>query len=583
MGAYSPNILGNSFISCARHNPDGDVVVYGDRRVTWGRMTPRVLRIADALVKLGVKKDDKVAFMFHNCPEFLETNWGIQVAGAIPAPMNYRFIPKEVDYQGNHCDANVFIYDSIWAEAVEPVAGKLGQIKHFVCKGESGIDGAIGYEEFVASGEEQDPQVENDWDDVAVMIYTGGTTGFPKGVMLTYGAHLDMFAMFLANAVIRSLTMDIPKQKHRTMMEALPIPGGARLSPVFRTNFVKNLLRRPGTYDFLNKKFTGLFSDPDVARKNYPKSRKYMFPSMPFFHDASYVTVMMAAMGGTVIFVLPDSIKFEPDKILALAEREAVTNMSNVPTGWKKLVSHPGAKQYDLTSLQLINTGGGSCPAKLKKQMMELCPNALVLDGFGQTEMTPLTSFRIDGDPDNIADRSVGKAVVEARVVDEAGNEVAQGEPGEIMYRSNTIMKGYYKDEDKTAEVIKDGWFTSGDLGYIDEHGEIRTIDRKKECINTGGEKVYPLEVEEIICDHGKVDDACVIGVPDEEWGSTVRAVVVMKAGASVEPKEIIDHCRGEIAGYKIPRSVVFTDALPFSPVGKMLRQKVRDEYGQPE
>jgi len=154
---------------------------------------------------------------------------------------------------------------------------------------------------------------------------------------------------------------------------------------------------------------------------------------------------------------------------------------------------------------------------------------------------------------------------------------------GEILYRSNTVMKGYYKDEEKTREVMEDGWFRSGDLGYLDENGEIRVADRKKECINTGGEKVFPLEVEEVIAKHPKVEDVCVIGVPDEEWGARVRAVIQLKAGEQAEPKEILDFCRTELAGYKIPRSVAFVDELPRSPVGKMLREKVREMHGQPQ
>jgi acyl-CoA synthetase (AMP-forming)/AMP-acid ligase II len=203
----------------------------------------------------------------------------------------------------------------------------------------------------------------------------------------------------------------------------------------------------------------------------------------------------------------------------------------------------------------------------------------MIVDVFGQTEMTPATSFRVDIEEDKIQDRSVGRSIVDVRVVDENGNDLPPGEVGEILYRSSTVMKGYYKDEEKTREVMQDGWFKSGDLGFLDENGEIRVADRKKECINTGGEKVFPLEVEEVIAMHPKVEDVCVIGVPDEEWGSTVRAVIQLKGVEEVDPKEIIDFCRGELAGYKIPRSVSFVEELPRSPVGKMLREKVREKY----
>ena len=582
MGKHSPNLMANCFLSSQKHNPNGEVIVFGERRITWGQLTPRMLRIANALIKLGVRKDEKVAFMFHNTPEFIEVNGGIQVAGAVPAPMNFRFIPKEVEYQGAHCDARVFIYDSIWSEAVEPAAPRLSNIEHFVCLGESGLRGAIAYEEFVNSGQASDPRVPTGPEDVAVMIYTGGTTGFPKGVMLTYGAHQLLFATLLSHALIRALTMDMPKDRHKKVVEALPIPATAITGPILRTRLVKNWLKTPAAFERLKKRLSGVFTDPDQAKMTYKRPRKYMYPSMPFFHDAAYANLMMGTLMGNMIYVLPETVKFDPDLILATVEREQVEAMYNVPTGWKKLVSHPDRKKYDTSCIRLAFTGGGSCPQALKKQIIELFPSALVFDVFGQTEMTPATSFRVDFDPETIQERSVGKPIVDFKVVGENGKEMQRGEVGEIYYRSATMMKGYYKDEEKSRETMADGWLKSGDLGYVDENGEIRTVDRKQECINSGGEKIFPLEVEQIIEQHPKVDSACVIGVPDEEWGATVRAVVVLKQGEQMEARELQDFCRGEMAGYKIPRSVIFVEELPYSPVGKMLRQKVRDLYGKP-
>jgi len=217
----------------------------------------------------------------------------------------------------------------------------------------------------------------------------------------------------------------------------------------------------------------------------------------------------------------------------------------------------------------------------LKKQILGLFPNAMIIDAFGQTEMTPVTSFRVDMDPEKMQERSVGKSIVEVKVVDENGDEMPRGEIGEILYRSNTVMKGYYKDEEKTREVMEDGWFRSGDMGYLDDNGEIRVVDRKKECINTGGEKVFPLEVEEVIGQHPKVVEVCIIGIPDEEWGHTIRAVVQLERGETLEGQDVRDFCRGKLAGYKIPRTVVFVDELPFSPAGKMLRGKVRELHGK--
>ncbi len=579
MGTNSPNIIANSMISCRNHNPDGDYVIYGDRHITWGEMVPRIFKFAQALVKLGVKRNDKVAFMFHNTPEFIEINNAIQVAGAVPTPMNYRYVASEVEFQGNHSDSKVLIYDSIWSEAVEAAAPNMPNIEHFVCRGESGLSGAIEYEAFCDSGEDKDPVVANDLEDVAVMIYTGGTTGFPKGVMLTYIAHMEMFANLLSSVITRSLATDMPKDRHKVMLDTFPLPGKKLLGPFFRTKTFKKFVSRTSTKDFFYKLFYKRFSDPDEAKKGYKDITKSMYPSMPFFHDAAYSNLFMGELVGNMCYVLPESVSFDPPAILELVQREKVNNMSNVPTGWKKLISHPDFDKYNSDSIRMITTGGGSTSLDLKKKIMEKFPNTMLLDVFGQTEMTPIVSFRMDMDSQNLADRSVGKSIVEAKIVDEEGKEVPQGEIGEILYRASTMMKGYYKDEEKTEEAMDDGWFRGGDLGYFDESGEIRTVDRKKECINTGGEKVYPLEVEEILQTNSGVDYACVIGVPDEEWGSSVRAIIQLLKGSKITEKEITEFCRGKMAAYKIPRSVVFTDELPFSPAGKLLRQKVREQF----
>jgi acyl-CoA synthetase (AMP-forming)/AMP-acid ligase II len=583
MGVHSPNIIANALISLAKYYPQGEYIIYGDRRITWGEFVPRVFRIASALRGLGIKKDDKVAFMFHNTPEFIEINAGIQTAGAIPVPMNYRFIPAEIEYQVQHSDAKVLFYEALWAENVEPALANIPNIEHAICKGKSSLKQALDYESFVRSGSDTDPAVPTGLDDVAVMIYTGGTTGFPKGVMLTYGAHVDMFAKMNAAILISILTGNTPLEKQKRMIPFFGLPGEVIIVLLLGSKTFKKILARPGIYEFLRKTLYQVFTDPDKARKKYGKGIiKSMTPSQPYFHDASYQGLLSGLLSGNACYVMTEGPSFDPAAVLGMIEREKVALMGNVPTGWKKLTDYFDFEKYDVSSLVLATTGGAACPKELKKQILKKFPKALLLDAFGQTEMTPVTTLRVDGDPEGIAARSVGKAIVETKIVDETGNDVPNGEVGEICYRSNTMMKGYYKDEAKTKEVMQDGWFRSGDLGYLDEYGEIRTVDRKKECINTGGEKVFPLEVEELIQTHPKVDMAVVIGVPNEEWGSTVRAVVKLNDGQQMAEKEAIDFCRGKMAGYKIPRSVVFVDEIPISPVGKVLRQQIRDLYGQP-
>jgi acyl-CoA synthetase (AMP-forming)/AMP-acid ligase II len=581
MGKNSPNLIANSLISIAKYNPNGEHIICGDRRITWGEDIIRTFKMAQALKKIGIKKGDKVTFMFHNCPAFIETNAAIQVAGAIPVPMNYRFIPGEVEYQGKHCDANAMIYDSIWAQSIEPALENIPNIQHVICRGKSGLSRALDYEEFINSGSAEDPAVETTLDDVAVMIYTGGTTGMPKGVLLTYGAHLEMFATMFASATTRTMATEIPMERQKLMLERMEIRAKWLIGPLMRSKTFKKIMSRPGIYDMLRENAYNTYLDPERAKKRYNRNAKSMSPSMPYFHVAAYQGLIANSLNGRGCVVLLESPKFDPEVILQLVEKEEVQSMANVPTGWKKLVSFPDRHKYNISSIGAVTTGGGVCSKELKKQILEMFPGAMLIDALGQTEMTPVTSFRIDGDPENIKDRSVGKTIVECKIVDDQGNELPQGKIGEVYYRSKSVMKGYYKDEEKTREVLLEkGWFRSGDLGYMDENGELITVDRKNECINTGGEKVFPLEVEEIIQTHPKVDSVCVIGVPDEEWGSSVRAVVQPKAGQKLEAQEIMDFCRGKMAGYKIPRSVKIVDEIPVSPVGKVLRQKVREHFG---
>ncbi|MBN1662722.1 MAG: acyl--CoA ligase [Deltaproteobacteria bacterium] len=582
MRIQSPNIIANSLISIAKHNAKSEYLICGNRRITWGEIIPRMFKISQALVGMGVKKADKVAFMFHNIPEFVEINAGIQIAGAIPVPVNYRFISGEIEYQVNHSDAKVLLYDAVWGKNMTSALNNMPAIEHIVCRGKSEIERVLDYEAFVNSGTDHDPAVPTEPDDVAVMIYTGGTTGFPKGVMLSYGAHFDMFSKMAAASIVRYITMDIPLEKHKKMMDMLPFPGKSIIGPILRSKVFKKIMARPRVQERMQERAYERIINPKKAKRYYGKNiQKAMFPSMPFFHVAAYQGLVGSALSGTSCYVLMENPAFDPALVLELVEREQIAILGNVPAGWQKLVDFPDFKKYDVGSVRMATSGGGSCPPELKKRILECFPNALMLDVLGQTEMTPIISFKIESDPDHIVEKSVGQAIVDVKIVDDEGRECTQGQTGEICYRSGTMMKGYYKDEAKTKEVMADGWFRSGDLGYLDENGELRTVDRKNECINTGGEKVFPLEVEEIIQTHPKVDIVTIIGVIDKQWGSAVRAVIQLKPGVRMDEKEVMDYCRDKMAGYKMPRSVVFVDETPVSPVGKVLRQKVRDLYGR--
>ena len=576
------NFLGGYLNTNAKYNAEGEFLVFGDRRITWGKLNERVNRLATALVDLGLKKDDKVSFIFRNCPEFLEINYAVQKAGGIPVPMNYRFTPREITFQANHSDSVIFLVEDLWLDAVQRARPDLPNIRHYICSGKNCPDDMTPYEELIAKYPAVDPEIPVSPEDVCVICYTGGTTGRPKGVMLTYIAHVRMLEYMARNLIFSLAGMSIPEETIKQLNEMMPMMGMKTLIKFMKSPLGKSILNSPVTHKLIEALMAYTTGNPMMIRFGPKSIIRIMTPSMPMFHDASYNLIIMSALTGHFTYIQPNILHFNPVEILKMVEREKVNMLVNVPTGWKMLVEEPTIKNFDLSAVALCGTGGGVNPASLKKKLLENFSSAIIIDIFGQTEMTPMTSIRLDAEASALKDRSVGKPLFEARVVDDKGIDVPAGQTGELIYRSDTIMKGYYKDADKTSEVIKDGWLYSGDLGYFDEEGELRVVERKKECISSGAEKIFPLEVEEVLDEHPKVSQTCVIGVPDEKWGNIVRAVIVLKPDAKVSEKELIDWTRDKISSYKKPRSIVFAPSLPVTPVGKIRRAEVKKLYGAP-
>jgi len=648
---------------------DRVAIVYGTKEITWYELNERINRLANGLRTLGIKKGDKVAILFHNMPEFVESNVAIQALGAIPVPANYRYVASELEYLLDNSDSMTLIFEEEALPIVEEVRSKVPNVKYFIMQGDNKQDGYLDYEEFIANNYSMDVKVREHLseEDLALLCYTGGTTGRAKGVMLSYHSiqfnqeavfnflmrllppaedvALDAFSKNEFERKIESAAglfggfifdfMSDPALRGLVFVYEAPLKFGPGLPPITmatKEGRLKFFSGKPKHYDaklyghigdhirdFVNlmpMKFTingrmellpklvwrfllgGIKISGNLevrlnlirALMKIPKDPKIRGLTMliipPLFHLASYALFMMQWLYTGSPIVFPASKSFDPTEVLELVQHEKVAFLFLVPTMWKRLLEQPDIEKYDLSSLKVAVTGAALMQAKQKKLILRYFPNAMVLDAFGQTEMAPVTSIKLSAEEDKVVDRSVGKTLagIEVRIVDEEGKDVQDGEIGELWYRGPTIMKGYYKDEEKTRMAIdKEGWFHSGDLAYRGPDGEIYTVERKKECINSGGEKIFPLEVEEVILDHPKVDNVCVIGVPDEEWGEAVRAIVVPKKDAAgLTEGEIIEWCKGKIASYKKPRTVIFTDQLPLSPVGKVLRAKIKEEFGKP-
>ena len=292
----------------------------------------------------------------------------------------------------------------------------------------------------------------------------------------------------------------------------------------------------------------------------------------PLFHIAALSTLVSPVKGTTVIHT-----QFQPTAVLETIEKEKINTMFMAPTMWHMLVSVPNIGDYDLTSLKSCYAGSAPSPILLKEKILRCFPNAKLYDPFGQSEMSPVTTCLLPEDAMR-KNLSVGKPIanVEVRVVDEEMNDVPLGEVGEIVYRGPTLMKEYYKNPEATEEAFRGGWFHSGDLVRMDDEGFIYVVDRKKDMIISGGENIYPVEIENILYGHPDIHECAVIGVPDETWGEVVKAIVVKKDGAELTAQEVIAYCQEKMTSYKKPRIVEFTDALPRNAAGKILKKALR-------
>ncbi len=647
---------------------DRVAIIYGDEYITWKQLMIRINKLANGLKNLGIKRGDKVSFLFYNSPQFIETNIAVQELGAIPVPMNFRYISSEMEFLLNNSDSKIFIFHDDVLPMVQEIITKIPKVKYLIHYGSNTPEGMLNYEELINRSRDKLIKINIGVHDTAVIIYTGGTTGRPKGVMLSYDNILsneEAAISFLAGILPPVEELDLPVyaknefqrrilESQTTTLTGIPevffekypqfhdrvivIEQPAKIGPsipamtyAVRENKIKAFVGKPPegkyhgrvylaiadqardlanlkpltysrwgkilyTFKLLKLMLKGrikIEGEKEVVKalKDSIKSKQeeeeiqktIMVP--PLFHLASYAVFLISWIFQGAIVVFPKGKRFNPEEILELIEREKLKQIFLVPTMWKRVIDYleSNVKKFDLSSINICLTGAAILRAKYKKKLLQHFKNAVVVDAFGQSEMSPVATMKVDGEINKVKDKSVGVPLVgtEIKVIDENNNEVPEGIIGELCYKSAAVMQGYYKDEKKTKEAIdEDGFLHSGDLGFIKD-GEVFIVERKKECINTGGEKVYPVEVEEVLLEHPKIDQAVVIGVLDEEWGELIRAVIVPKKGANVTENEILKFVEGKIAGYKKPRSIVFVDMLPLSPVGKVLRQKIREIWGK--
>ena len=478
-----------------RHG-DRTAIKLDDVELSYAALEEGSTRAAGILREKGIEPGDRVGIMLPNVPYFPVVYYGILRAGGVVVPMNVLLKGREVAFYLKDPEAKIVFAWHDFAEAAQKGAEEAGTEVVEVKPGE--------FEKLLGEAEPFTETVERDDEDTAVILYTSGTTGQPKGAELTH-----------ANL-------------HRNCDLA------SKLAEV---------------------------SEEDVV-----------LGALPLFHSFGQTCTLNATVRtGGCITMLP---RFDPTKALEIIQRDKVTVFQGVPTMYGALLNHPERDKYDTSSLRLCMSGGAAMPAEVMRGFEEAF-GCKVLEGYGLSETSPVASF-------NHPDRerkpgSIGTPIegVEMKIVDEDGKEVEQGEVGEIVIKGHNVMKGYWNKPDATEETIKDGWFYSGDMGKVDEDGYFFIVDRKKELIIRGGYNVYPREVEEVLYAHPAIEEAAVVGVPDEQMGEEVGAAVVLKDGQELDADELKDYVKGEVASYKYPRKVWFVDELPKGPTGKILKKEI--------
>ena len=506
-----------SFLNAAADTaPDRLSTVMADRRRTWTDTRERVSRFAAALQKLGIGADDRVAILSLNSDRYTEIYFSVWWAGGAIVPMNLRWTVEENVYSLNDSEAEILIVDDAFVPVANGIKSGTTTLKHLIYAGNGDTPaGMVSYEDLISDSSPVADAMRGG-EDLAGLYYTGGTTGFPKGVMLPHRA-------IWYNSVIGAKHLELdPEDIYLHAAPMFHLADGA----------IGNGVNAVGARHVYIPSFS-----PEAAIDIIEEQQ-----------------VSYALMVPTMIAMLLQSPAFDPARLSSL--KGLLYGASPMPEG---VLRDAIAKLPNVKIMQ------GYGQTELAPIVSILSADYHVLDGPKSTKLTS-------------AGRPV--IGCEVKILNEDGERCADGEVGEIVARSPGTMLGYWKLPEQTAETLKDGWVYTGDGAYQDREGFIFIVDRLKDMIVTGGENVFSAEVESAISTHPAVGEVAVIGIPAETWGEAVHAIIVPKAGATATEAEIIDHCRDKIANYKVPRSVEFrTDPLPLSGAGKVLKRDLRAPF----
>lgn len=528
---YEELTIPEALARSARLYPKQTALNFMGRRITFPEFDALVNRFARALMDLGIKEGDRVAMVLPNLPQTFIANMAVMRIGAVAVQNNPLYTERELEHQFNNSDAKMVITMTLLLPRMLTVMPRTKVEKIVVCHLHSFFpfpkkqlfplvkkemyrkveptDQVLIFEDLMKKYSSEPVENRSSLDELAAIIYTGGTLGASKGVMLSH-----------------------------------------------RNNSV--------SVQQFDEWFAGLKSGEGS-----------MVGSYPIFHSAGFSTSMnLMIWKGWENLVM---IRPEPKAIIGLLKKHRPIFLPAVPTLFVGLLSDPEFRQLDLSYLKAFISGGAPLARDILRELEDLT-GVTVLEVYGSTETAPLIAANPLGGKTKPGTVGLPAPDTDVRIVDlETGEkDLPVGEPGEIIVKGPQVMMGYSKNEEETEQAIRGGWYYTGDVGFFDHEGYLTLVDRKKDLIIASGYNISPVEIDNVLFDHPKIQEACVIGVPDSYRGETVKAFIVVKPGEALTEEEVIAYCRENLAAYKIPKQLAFVDDLPKSPVGKILRRELR-------
>jgi acyl-CoA synthetase (AMP-forming)/AMP-acid ligase II len=497
---------------------DHEAFIYGKDRITFAQYNARVNRLIHALHSMGLKKGDGIGILSWNCLGYTDVYGAAMKGGFIISPFNPRLQASELDYLINYSEIHTLFVGGELIEIVSQLRSRFPKVKNYISLEASAPD-MIFHQELLSDSSEEEPDVRVEEEDPFLIFYTSGTTGTPRGAIYTQGRNIE---------------------STRTRVLQVGVITGDKHIMI-----------------------------------------------LPLFHIGGYSYFWSLFYVGGSNVIMPQR-SFDPTATLQSIQEEKGTDIHIVPTHLVSMLALPSTEKYDLRSLKRIWYAASPMPTELLKKGMERF-GTIFIQAYGQSESGPDIAILLKRSH-QVLDKSLEDQKVLAscghpgigvhvRIVDENENDVEPFTVGEIVLQSKYIMLEYWHKPEETQDVMAKGWLHTGDMGYYDQQGYIYIIDRKKDMIITGGENVYPREIEEVLYKHPAVSEATVFGIPDELWIERVHAIVVLKERIHTTSEEIIKFCKQHLAHYKVPKSVEIVVSLPKNPQGKIMKRELREKY----